>query len=71
MQRGARGMQRGGFWRVQTTRGGGRVGPRGIGMFRGRGFPQGRSRAGLIAGGRGALAYWTCGSTAHFSANCP
>ena len=52
-------------------RGGGRVGSRGIGMFRGRGFPQGRSRAGLTAGGRGgrtigAPACWTCGSTAHF-----
>ena len=85
MQRGARGRQRGGFWRRgqrsgflggQTTRGGGRVGPRGIGMFRGRGFPQGRSRVGLAVGGRGgrtigAPACWTCGSTAHFSANCP
>ena len=84
MQRGAGGMQRGGFWRRgqrggfwggQTTRGGVRVGSLGIGMFRGRGFPQGRSRAGLAAGGRGgrtigAPASWTCGSTAHFSANC-
>ena len=51
-QRGAGGMQRGGFWRRvqrggfwggQTTRGGDRVGPHGIGMFRGHGFPQGRS----------------------------
>ena len=85
MQRGAGGMQRGGFWRRgqrggfwggQTTRGGGRVGPRGTGMIRGRGFPQGRSRAGSATGGRGgrtigAPACWTCGSTAHFSANCP
>ena len=44
-------------------------------MFRGRGFPQGRSRASLAVGGRGghtigAPACWTCGSTAHFSANC-
>ena len=67
--------QRGGFWGGQTTRGGGRVGPRGIGMFRGRGFPQGRLRAGLAVGERGgrtigAPACWTCGSTAHFSSNC-
>ena len=45
-------------------------------MFRGRAFPQGRSQAGLAAGGRGgrtigAPACWTCGSTAHFSAHCP
>ena len=45
-------------------------------MIRGRGFPQGRSRAGSATGGRGgrttgAPACWTCGSTAHFSANCP
>ena len=38
-------------------------------------IPQGRPQAGLAAGGRGgrsigASAYWTCGSTAHFSANC-
>ena len=61
MQRGAGGMQRGGFgtrgqrggfWGGQTTRGGGRAGPRGIGMFRGRGFSQGRSRVGLAVGGR-------------------
>ena len=57
-------------------RSGGRVGPRGTGMIRGRRSPQGRSRAGSATGGRGgcttgALACWTCGSTAHFSANCP
>ena len=84
IQRGAGGMQRGGFWRReqrggfwggQTTRGGGRVGPRVIGMFKGRRFPQGRSREVLTSKGRGgrtigALACWTCGSTTHFSADC-
>ena len=45
-------------------------------MIGGRGFPQGRSRAGSATGGRGGRttsppACWTCGSTAHFSANCP
>ena len=68
--------QRGGFWGGQTTRGGGRVGPRGTCTVRGRGFSQGRPRAGSSAVGRGgrttgAPAYWTCGSTAHFLANYP
>ena len=57
-------------------RGGGRVGPRGAGMVRGRRFPHGRPQSGLAVGGRGgrtigAPACWTCGSTVHFSANCP
>ena len=69
MQRGAGGMQRGGFWRRgqrggfwggQTMMGGGRVGPHGIGMFRGRGFPQGRSQAVSAAGGRGSHYKCTC-----------
>ena len=80
MQRGAGGMQRGrfwrrgqrgGFWGGQAMRGGGRVGPPGNRMFRGRGFPQRRSREGLEVGGRGrrtigAPAHWTCGSIAQF-----
>ena len=57
-------------------RGGGRFVPRGAGIVRGRAFPQGRSRAGSAAGGRGGRTgstpvCWTCGLTAHFSANCP
>ena len=52
-------------------RGGARVGPHGVGMFRGRGFPMGTPQIGLVAGGHGgrtigALAYWTCESIVHF-----
>ena len=55
MQRGAGGVQRGGFWRrgqrggllgCQTTRGEGHIDRHGTGMLRGRGFPLGRSLAG-------------------------
>ena len=57
-------------------RGGGHVGPCGTGMFRGLRFPQGRPQVSLASEGRGgctigAFAYWTCGLTTHFSANCP